>query len=116
MCCCLLSLRPAAIHPPSPPPISVGFVRCFIGTMQPSDSSSVSRQLRLLDLLSRPGIAQATAGQTRSPRFQRDPSIRPRQLRLAHRYAFTVKDSHPLLLAGLPAHIGFVLPKLAQSP
>ena len=34
----------------------------------------------------------------------------PRQLRLAHRYAFTVRDSHPLLLAGLPAHIGFVLP------
>ncbi len=194
MCCCLLSLRPAAIHPPSPPPISVGFVRCFIGTMQPSDSSSVPRQLRLLDFLSRPGIAQATAGQTRSPRFQRDPSIRdvtldprqgdgsshngtahvvfdcseslgpcefkdfvaqshtphdycvrfvvvvafhnatlvigralplsrtglspagPRQLRLAHRYAFTVRDSHPLLLAGLAAHIGFVLPKLAQSP
>jgi hypothetical protein len=26
------------------------------------------------------------------------------------RYAFTVRDSHPLLLAGLPAHIGFVLP------
>jgi len=25
------------------------------------------------------------------------------------RYAFTVRDSHPLLLAGLPAHIGFVL-------
>jgi hypothetical protein len=40
----------------------------------------------------------------------------PRQLRLAHRYAFTVRDSHPLLLAGLAAHIGFVLPKLAQSP
>ena len=33
----------------------------------------------------------------------------PRQLRLAHRYSFTVRDSHPLLLAGLPAHIGFVL-------
>ena len=32
----------------------------------------------------------------------------PRQLRLAHRYAFTVRDSHPLLLAGLPAHIGLV--------
>ena len=25
------------------------------------------------------------------------------------RYAFTVRDSHPLLLAGLPAHFGFVL-------
>jgi hypothetical protein len=32
----------------------------------------------------------------------------PRQLRLAHHYAFTVSDSHPLLLAGLPAHIAFV--------
>ena len=182
MCCGLPSLRPAAFPPPSPPPISVGFVRCFIGTMQPSDSSSVPRQLRLLDFLSRPGIAQATAGQTRSPRFQRDPSIRdvaldpgratvpritaphmlpsavakasapanskdfvaqshtpydycvrfvvvvafhnatlvtgralplsrtglspagPRQLRLAHRYAFTVTDSHRLPSAGLSAH------------
>ena len=76
MRCCLPSLRPAAFPPPSPPPISVGFVRCFNGTTQPSDSSSVPRQLRLLDFLSRPGIAQATAGQTRSPRFQRDPSAR----------------------------------------
>jgi hypothetical protein len=42
----------------------------------PSDSSSVPRQLRLLDFLSRPGITQATAGQTRSPRFPRDPSVR----------------------------------------
>jgi hypothetical protein len=70
------SLRPAAFPPPSPPPISVGFVRCFNGTMQPSDSSSVPRQLSLLDFLSRPGITQATAGQTRSPRFPRDPSVR----------------------------------------
>src|SRR5580692_1969010 len=76
MRCCLPSLRPAAFPPPSPPPISVGFVRCFNGTTQPSDSSSVPRQLRLLDFLSRPGIAQATAGQTRSPRFRRDPFIR----------------------------------------
>ena len=28
------------------------------------------------------------------------------------RYSFTVRDSHPLLLAGLPAHIGFV----SQNP
>ena len=76
MRCCLPSLRPAAFPPPSPPPIAVGFVRCFNGTTQPSDSSSVPRQLRLLDFLSRPGIAQATAGQTRSPRFRRDPSVR----------------------------------------
>ena len=76
MRCCLPSLRPAAFPPPSPPPISVGFVRCFNGTTQPSDSSSVPRQLRLLDFLSRPGIAKATAGQTRSPRFRRDPFVR----------------------------------------
>jgi hypothetical protein len=73
---CVPSLRPAAFPPPSPPPISVGFVRCFNGTTQPSDPSSVPRQLRLLDFLSRPGIAQATAGQTRSPRFRRDPFVR----------------------------------------
>src|ERR1700674_5049129 len=73
---CLPFLRPAAVPPPSPPPISVGFVRCFNSTTQPSASSSVPRQLRLLDFLSRPKIAQATAGQTRSPRFQRDPFIR----------------------------------------
>ena len=76
MRCCLPSLRPAAFPPPSPPPIAVGFVRCFNGTTQPSDSSSVPRQLRLLDFLSRPGIAQAIADQTRSPRFRRDPSVR----------------------------------------
>ena len=51
-------------------------MRCPAHTTQPSDSSSVPRQLRLLDFLSRPGIAQATAGQTRSPRFRRDPSTR----------------------------------------
>jgi hypothetical protein len=76
MRCCLPSLRPAAFPPPSPPRISAGFVRCFNSTTQPSDSSSVPRQLRLLDFLSRPGIAQATAGQTRSPRFRRDPFVR----------------------------------------
>ena len=31
MCCSLPSLRPAAFPPLSPSPISVGFVRCFIG-------------------------------------------------------------------------------------
>src|SRR6516165_12444800 len=41
--------------------------------MAPSDSSPVPRQLRLLSFLSRPGIAHATAGQTRSPRFRRAP-------------------------------------------
>src|SRR5260370_22066812 len=74
--CCFPFLPPGPVPPPSPAPISVGFVRCFNGTMQPSDSSSVPRQLRLLDFLSRPGSTQATAGQTRSPRFQRDPSVR----------------------------------------
>ena len=72
----LLTFPSTGRPPPSPPPISVGFVRCFNGTTQPSDSSSVPRQLRLLDFLSRPGIAKATAGQTRSPRFRRDPFVR----------------------------------------
>ena len=54
----------------------VGFVRGFIGTTQPSDSSRLPQQLRLLDFLSWPGIAVATAGGVRSPRFRRDPFIR----------------------------------------
>ena len=41
-----------------------------------SDSSPVPRQLRLLAFLPRPGIAAATAGQMRSPRFRRDPFVR----------------------------------------
>ena len=41
-----------------------------------SDSSPVPRQLRLLAFLPRPGIATATAGQMRSPRFHRDPFVR----------------------------------------
>ena len=41
-----------------------------------SDSSPVPRQLRLLAFLPWPGIAAATAGQTRSPRFRRDPFVR----------------------------------------
>ena len=41
-----------------------------------SDPSPVPRQLRLLAFLPRPGIAAATAGQTRSPRFRRDPFVR----------------------------------------
>jgi hypothetical protein len=32
------------------------------------------------------------------------PPAGPRQLCLAHRYAFTVEDFHLLFLAGLPAH------------
>ena len=54
----------------------VGFVRGFIGTTQPSDSSHLPQQLCLLDFLSGPGIALATAGGVRSPRFRRDPFIR----------------------------------------
>jgi hypothetical protein len=52
------SLRPAAFPPPSPPPISVGFVRCFNGTMQP---------VRLL-------ICSATASSPRLPVAARDHS------------------------------------------
>src|SRR5580704_8414839 len=54
----------------------VGFVRGFIGTTPPSDSSRLPQQLRLLDFLSWPGIAVATADGVRSPRFRRDPFIR----------------------------------------
>ena len=55
---------------------SAGFVRGFIGTMQPSDSSDLPDRLRLLDFPSRPGTAMATAGGRRSPRFRRDPFVR----------------------------------------
>src|SRR5208282_308446 len=41
-----------------------------------SDPSPVLRQLRLLAFLPQPGIAAATAGQTRSPRFRRGPFVR----------------------------------------
>src|SRR6202011_2742800 len=46
------------------------------GTTQPSYSSRLPQQLRLLDVLSWTGIAVATAGGVRSPRFRRDPFIR----------------------------------------
>src|SRR4029078_10159779 len=62
--------------PPSPPPLLTALFEGFSSTMDPSDSSLVPRQLRLLDFLSRPGIAHATAGQTRSPRFRRVPFLR----------------------------------------
>jgi hypothetical protein len=62
--------------PPSPPPLLTALFEGFSSTMDPSDSSPVPRQLRLLDFLSRPGIAHATAGQTRSPRFRRVPFLR----------------------------------------
>jgi hypothetical protein len=44
--------------------------------MQPSDSSRLPRQLRPEDFLPWPGIAEATAGGARSPRFRRDPFAR----------------------------------------
>src|ERR687890_439425 len=52
---------------------SADIVRGFIGTMQPSDSSYLPRQRRPSDFLSWPGIAVATAGGMRSPRFRHDP-------------------------------------------
>ena len=76
MPCHLPSLQPGPFPPPPPPPFITGLFGRFIGTTSPSDSSPVPRQLRLLDFLSRPGIAAATAGQTRSPRFRRDPFVR----------------------------------------
>ena len=54
----------------------VGFVRGFPGTAQPSDSSYLPRQLRLLDFQPWPGVALATTGGMRSPRFQRAPFVR----------------------------------------
>ena len=53
-------------------------------------------------------IREALGGQALPPSRTGLSPAGPRQLRLAHRYAFTVRDSHPLLLAGLPAHIGLV--------
>ena len=44
--------------------------------MQSSDSSTLPRQLRLLGFLPWPGTALAIAGETRSPRFRRDPFAR----------------------------------------
>ena len=44
--------------------------------MQSSDSSALPRQLRLLGFLPWPGTALAIAGETRSPRFRRDPFAR----------------------------------------
>src|SRR5208283_4518300 len=76
MPCHLPSLQPGPFPPPPPPPFITGLFGRFIGTTSPSDSSPVPRQLRLLAFLPRPGIAAATAGQTRSPRFQRDPFVR----------------------------------------
>jgi hypothetical protein len=69
-------LRPAAFPPHSPLPAPAGFVRGFKGTTQPSDSSWLPRQLRLLGFLPWPGIAVATAGAMRSPKFRRNPFAR----------------------------------------
>ncbi len=72
--CLPSALPPPGPFPPRPPPplIAALFGR-FTGSTRPSDSSPVPRQLRLLAFLSRPGIAVATAGQTRPPRFRRVP-------------------------------------------
>mgnify|MGYP001178114957 CR=1 FL=1 len=67
---------PGPFPPRPPPPFITGLFERFNGTMNPSDSSPVPRQLRLLDFLSRPGIALATAGQMRSPRFRHVPFVR----------------------------------------
>src|SRR3954451_15041902 len=57
----------------SAPRLSAGVIRGFIGTIRPSDSSYLPIRLRLLTFPNRPGIAVATAGGMRSPRFRRVP-------------------------------------------
>ncbi len=62
--------RPTAFPPPSPPPMSLGFVRGFLGTMQSSDSSCLPAGLRSCEL---PRLARdrvAAAGDMRPPRFR----------------------------------------------
>ena len=76
MCCNSPFPRPAAFPPPSPPPMSLGIVRRFTGTMQPSDSSHLPRRLHLIDFPSRPCTAAAGTGEVRSPRFRRLPFMR----------------------------------------
>src|SRR5271155_4441867 len=65
------SLRPGSFPPRSPPPLITDLFERFTGTMGPSDSSPVPRQLRLLDSLSRSRTASAIVDQARSPRFRR---------------------------------------------
>ena len=63
-------LRPTAFPPPSPPPMLLGFVRGFLGTMQSSDSSYLPAGLRSVEL---PRLARdrvAAAGGMRPPRFR----------------------------------------------
>src|SRR3954466_6235826 len=66
----LPSTLPSTLSATSP---SAGVVRGFIGTIRPSDSSYLPIRLRLLTFPNRPGIAVATAGGMRSPRFRRIP-------------------------------------------
>jgi hypothetical protein len=62
----------------SAPDLSAGVVRGFLGTMQPSDSSCLPGRLRFRSFPTGPGIAMATAGGVRSPRFRRVPFMRDR--------------------------------------
>jgi hypothetical protein len=55
------SPRPAAFPPPSPPPMSLGIVRGFTGTMQPSDFSSACMPIvRLLPSWAGPACGPET--------------------------------------------------------
>src|SRR3954468_9221281 len=56
---------PSTLSAPGP---SVGVVRGFLGTIQPSDPSDLPVRLRLLAFPNRPGTAVAAAGGRRSPR------------------------------------------------
>src|SRR5271166_1460799 len=70
------SPRPGPFPPHPPPPLLAALFGCFIGSMDPSDSSPLPRRLRLLDFPSRPVTAGAAAGEVRSPRFRRVPFLR----------------------------------------
>ena len=111
-------LRPAAFPPPlSATSLSAGVVRGFIGTMQPSDSSYLPIRFRLLTFPNRPGIAVATAGGMRSPRFRRVPFERNGVFDHGRAVAprMTVRNMLPSTFSTVSAPAGLYLSRL-NSP